>query len=111
MTSLIEIYKSIVQPKIDYAITLWGYSTDINVNKIQRMQNRAIRAILNNFDFVNYRGIDLVKDLNLFIVRQRRDYFMSLFMFKTIHGLVPNYISNEILVSVDVTERITRIVD
>ena len=30
---------------------------------------------------------------------------------KTIHGLVPNYISNEILVSVDVTERITRIVD
>ena len=110
-TSLIEIYKSIVQPKIDYAITLWGYSTDINVNKIQRMQNRAIRAIVNNFDFVNYRGIDLVKDLNLFTVRQRRDYFMSLFMFKTIHGLVPNYISNEILMSVDVIERISRNVD
>ena len=107
--SLTEIYKSIVQPKIDYAITLWGYSTDANINKIQRMQNRAIRAILNNFDYVNCRGIELVKTLNLFNVKQRRDYFMALFMFRSIHGLVPNYISNEITMSMDVIERVSRI--
>ena len=108
LNSLIVIYKSIVQPKIDYAITLWGYSTDANVNKIQRMQNRAIRAILNNFDYVNFRGIELIKSLRLFNIKQRRDYFMALFMFKSIHGMVPNYISNEIILSIDVKKRVSR---
>ena len=40
--SLVQIYKSYIQPKIDYAITVWGYSNENNMDKIQRMQNRAI---------------------------------------------------------------------
>ena len=63
--SLVQVYMSIMQPKIDYAITVWGYSTQNNLNKVQNMQNRAIRAIMNNYDFINVRGVDLVSQLKL----------------------------------------------
>ena len=90
------IYTSIIQPKIDYAISTWGYTTAHNINKVQRLQNRAARILTGNYDYVNTRGIDLVKTLGLMNVSQRRDYFMIMLMFKSIHGLVPNYLCDEI---------------
>ena len=89
---LMYIYTSIIQPKIDYAISIWGYTTAHNINKVQRLQNRAAIILTGNFDYVNTRGIDLVKNLGLMNVTQRRDYFMLIMMFKSIHGLVPHYI-------------------
>ena len=56
------IYISIIQPKIDYAITLWGYTSQQNLQKI-RLQNRAARIVSGNYDYVNTRGIELVKSL------------------------------------------------
>ena len=91
---LMYIYTSIIQPKIDYAISIWGYTTAHNINKVQRLQNRAARILTGNFDYVNTRGIDLVKNLGLMNVTQRRDYFMIIMIF--IHGLVPDYICDEI---------------
>ena len=70
---LMYIYMSIIQPKIDYAISIWGYATAHNINKVQRLQNRAARILTGNFDYVNTRGIDLVKTLGLMNVSQRRD--------------------------------------
>ena len=61
-----------------------------------------------NYDYVNTRGIDLVKTLGLMNVSQRRDYFMIMLMFKSIHGLVPNYLCDEITVQRDIAERTTR---
>ena len=86
--TLMYICSSIIQPKIDYAISIWGYTTAHNINKVQRLQNRAARILTGNFDYVNTRGIDLVKNLGLMNVTQRRDYFMLIMMFKSIHGLV-----------------------
>jgi hypothetical protein len=105
---LLDMYKSLIQPKIDYAITVWGYTTDQNLDRIQLLQNRAARVICNNFDFVNTRGINLVADLKLMNVRQRRDYFMALLVFKSIHGTAPDYLCNEIIMAVEVTNRISR---
>ena len=104
---LMYIYTSIIQPKIDYAISIWGYTTAHNINKVQRLQNRAARILTGNFDYVNTRGIDLVKNLGLMNVTQRRDYFMIIMMFKSIHGLVPDYICDEITMQRDITVRTT----
>ena len=69
------IFTSIIQPKIDYAISIWGYMTAHNINKVQQLQNRAARILTaGNYDYVNTRGIDLVKTLWLMNVSQRRDY-------------------------------------
>ena len=38
---LMSIYTSIIQPIIDYAISIWGYTSSHNLNKIQRLQNRS----------------------------------------------------------------------
>ena len=105
---LMYIYTSIVQPKIDYAISIWGYTTAHNINKVQRLQNRAARILTGNFDYVNTRGIDLVNNLGLMNVIQRRDYFMLIMMFKSIHGLVPDYICDQITMQRDITVRTTR---
>ena len=105
---LMYIYTSIIQPKIDYAISIWGYTTAYNINKVQRLQNRAARILTGNFDYVNTRGIDLVNNLGLMNVTQRRDYFMLIMMFKSIHGLVPDYICDQITMQRDITVRTTR---
>ena len=41
---LMLIYSSIIQPKFDNAITIWGYTCDHNLHKIQRLLNRAARG-------------------------------------------------------------------
>ena len=41
-------------------------------------------------------------------VIQRRDYFMLIMMFKSIHGLVPDYICDQITMQRDITVRTTR---
>ena len=89
---LAYIYISIIQPKIDYATTLWGYTCQQNLHKIQRLQNRAARIVSGKYDYVNTRGIELVKSLQWMHVHQRRDYFMSILMLKCIHGLAPDYL-------------------
>ena len=49
----------------------------------------------------------MVKTLGLMNVSQRRDYFMIIMIFKSIHGLVPDYICDEITMQRDITVRTT----
>ena len=43
---LIDIYGSIIQPHIDYCITLWGYAADIHINKIQKFKTELLGSSL-----------------------------------------------------------------
>ena len=79
---LMLIYSSIIQPKFDYAITIWGYTCDNNLHKIQRLQNRAARIITGNYDYVTTRGTELVRRLRWMCVTQRRNYFMSILTYR-----------------------------
>ena len=41
---LMYIYNSIIiQPRIDYAICAWGFTTNQNLSKVKLLQNRAAR--------------------------------------------------------------------
>ena len=102
------IYSSIIQPKCDYAITIWGHTCDNNLHKIQRLQNRAARIVTGNYDYVTTRGTELVRRLRWMCVTQRRDYFMSILMYKSIHGMAPVYLCNEITLHSEIAERTTR---
>ena len=82
-------------------------------NRTSYQQSPAVakqtcKNIACNYDYVNTRGIDLVKTLGLMNISQRRDYFMIMLMFKSIHGLVPNYLCDEITMQRDIAERTTR---
>ena len=52
----------------------------------------AARTILHNFDLINYRGTDLVKELGWQTVEERYKYLMSIFMYKCMSHSVPDYI-------------------
>ena len=108
MHVLIYIYQSIVQPQLDYAITIWGFTSQLNISKVQRLQNRAARIITGNFDYVHVRGIDIVKQLKWMNVIERRDYFMALSVFKCLHGMAPLYLSDCITMNDEVVIRDTR---
>ena len=90
---LIKIYQHTVQAHIDYCITVWGYAPSLYIDRVQCLQNRAARIITGNYDR-NIRGIDLVKDLGWFNVRQRRDYFTALLVYKSLNGISPDYITD-----------------
>ena len=74
---------------------------------MQRLQNRAARIITGNFDYINFRGLDIVKRqwMNVF---ERRDYFVALTVFKCIRGMAPTYISDCITICNEVAVRDTR---
>ena len=108
---LMSIYTNVIQPTIDYAISIWGCTSKQNIYKIQRLQNRAARIITGNYDFTNTRGIDLVKNLKWMCVSQRRYCFIAILMFKSIHGLAPHYLCDEITLQRDISTRSTRSLD
>eukprot|EP00914_Ancora_sagittata_P007950 GHVO01015676.1.p1 GENE.GHVO01015676.1~~GHVO01015676.1.p1 ORF type:complete len:140 (+),score=1.59 GHVO01015676.1:276-695(+) len=65
-----KIYLSTVQPCIDYAISVWGQTTETNLYKIQRLQNYGARIALNDFNY-EHRGMELVKHLKWMNVKDR----------------------------------------
>ena len=95
---MLRIYQCIIQPGLDYAITLWGFTSQLNLSRVQRLQNRAARIITGNFDYINVRCIDIVKRLKWMNVIERRDYFVALTVFKCISGMAPTYISDYITI-------------
>ena len=104
----IKIYNSTIQPTIDYVISVWGCTSQNNINKIQRQQNYCARVIEKNFDYVNYRGLTLVKKLGWMNIKERYFYFQTLLIFKCIHGLAPHYLTNNIIMEIEIKERKTR---
>ena len=91
---LMYIYQGIIQPRFDYAITIWGFTSKYNLSKVQTLQNGAARIITGDYDYVHVRGFDIVKKLKWMNVIQRRDYFVALSVLKCIHGMSPSYLSD-----------------
>jgi len=81
-----RIYFACIQPTIDYAITVWGNAPQYQIQSIQRLQNFAGRVLANDFDYINSRGLDILKSLRIMNVKQRFAYFSLVQMFKCIHG-------------------------
>ena len=108
--SLNYVYQAIVQSHIDYCLPVWGFTSESNINKVQRLQNRAARIIVGNYS-QDVRGIDLVRQLGWFNVKERRDYFTALSVFKSINGLFPVYMHDLFTFSRDVNARSTRQAD
>ncbi len=57
-----QVYKTIIQPNINYCITVWGYAPNVHVNTVQSLQTRATRIVSGNYDWT-IRGTDVVKEL------------------------------------------------
>ena len=73
---LVSLYLSIIQPHIDYCLSVWGSCNKTTMNSIQKIQNRAARIVTICFDF-NIRSIDLIRKFKWMTVEERCIYFTS----------------------------------
>ena len=104
---LSSLYYAFIKPFFDYCILIWGHSSASNLNRIQKLQNRAARMIKNSYDF-NISGLTIVKDLNLLNVSQRRDYINNLLIHKCHYCDAPNYLFDQLSIMCEVSSRETR---
>ena len=81
--------------EIDYAISVWGYTSMGNIDKIQRLQNRVARIFMNDFSY-EHHSIDIIHKLGWQTVLERREFLTGILMFKCIFNLAPFYLSDNI---------------
>ena len=105
---LLRGYKSYIQSKLGNGRSIWGCTTEGNLDRVQSIQNSCARFICQNYDHINTRGRDLVASLGVQTIRQRRDYFLSVLIFKCIHDLAPHYLCNDVTMIADVHDYNTR---
>ena len=93
--ALNNIYISFIQSTIDYCLTIYGNSSKQNLSSIQRLQNRAARAVTGDFDYSSSVS-GIIKDLGWMNLNQRFSYFLSILVFKCLNNLAPNYLSSSL---------------
>ena len=71
---------SFIQPHIDYCLSVNGNTSNSNLNKFQRFQNRAAHIISHNYDY-NISGDVIVTNLGWQIVSQRREQVLCRSLF------------------------------
>ena len=79
------------------------------IQNVFRLQNRAARIICQNVDIINYRGIDLVRELQWLSISQRINYFLCVLVLNCIHGNAPRYLSDSIDMASHMHDRNTRL--
>ena len=85
------LINSFVTSRLDYCKSLYYGLPANQLNKLQRVQNAAARLICNvsRFDHIT----PTLKDLHWLPVKFRIDFKILLIVFKALHGLAPDYIS------------------
>ena len=92
--SLNAVYVTCIQSLIDYCLTVYGNCTAKNRLALQRLQNRAARAVVGLFDY-NVSVSQIIKELHWFNIDHRFLYFMSVLMYKCLNNMSPLYLSNK----------------
>lgn len=85
-------FKTLVLPILEYANIVWDPFTQSNINKLERVQNKAVRFIFNRYDRVSVSG--LVAKANLKHTSARNKIARLRFMFKIVKGHLNGSISN-----------------
>ena len=80
----------------------WGMSVDGICYATVQVSNSSAQ------DYINFRGIEMVRTLRFQTIRERIDYFLCVSMFKCIHGFAPHYLCNDVTMYIDINGYDTR---
>lgn len=98
----IKIFNSIVKPHFEFCSTIMLMFNNEMVNRLQILQNKAMRIILKKNRFVS-KSV-LLKSLNWLNVDQRIKFNVLIFVFKIINGHLPNYLMEKLKYVEDLTQ-------
>ena len=82
---LSTLFLSIIQPHLDYCISVWGSCDQTKLQLLQKIQNTAARIVTNNFDF-STNSQELIQ-LGWMNMAQRHFYFTAISVFKVSNSL------------------------
>lgn len=85
------LFKSIIAPHYDYCSTILFLATNQEIDQLQKLQNRAMRIILNAGPLEHIK--DMLNKCNLLSVKQRIYFNVLKFMFKIKRNLLPEYLT------------------
>ena len=80
---LTTVYQTLVQPYFDYCSQVWGGLGTTLCNKLQRLQNRAVRIITKSG--YEIRSKNLLNQLGLPNLEERRNQQLNTLMYKVRH--------------------------
>ena len=87
---LLTLFKSLVQPHLDYCSQLWCPSAQTEINKIEAVQRSLIRRIREP----RVQGLSYwakLKTLRVYSQERRRERYIVIFIWKISQGLVSGY--------------------
>ena len=89
-----HIVRSLVLSRLDYGNSLLIGTTDVNFQRLQRIQNRAVRLIfgLKRRDHISPH----LAELHWLPVKERVNFKLLTIMFHCFHGCAPSYLQDDI---------------
>ncbi len=91
ITHMVTYYKSYIQPHIDYCNIIWASTSKANLKRIEILQKRACRIIMNyNCD----SALQAMADLNIMTIYERIFLRKAKFMYKVSSESTPLYIKD-----------------
>ncbi len=92
MEGRLTLYKSIISPHFEYCASLLYLCNFNEFDKLQKLQNRALRIILRCRARTSIKS--MLDKLNLLSVKQRTVMLTMTFIFKIKNKLLPNYLQH-----------------
>lgn len=102
----ISIYKSVIEPHFDYCSSLLFLSDESAFDRLQKLQNRAMRAVLMCKKLTPI--VDMLKALEWLSVKKRVYATTLTFIFKLKNGLLPQYLNEMFTFNGEMHEYATR---
>ena len=87
-----NLYTSIIESHFHYCSSVWGCCGNTEINKLQKLQYRAVRLITSSKSDTSCKPI--LFSLELKSVQEIIDFNTNSVIFKSIYGLAPGYLSN-----------------
>ena len=88
----VQVYQALIEPHFDYCCSVWDNFGETLSNKLQKLQNRAVRVITRSpYDA---SASPLLDSLHLDNLSLRRKKIKAKMMFKILKGDAPDYLQN-----------------
>ena len=88
----ITLYNTLVLPHLDYGATVWGAASNTSLDRLQKLQNRGMRIILQCHPRTHIQ--DMLFELKWLNVNQRLKLQRLVLMYTILNGLTPNYMKD-----------------
>jgi len=83
--ALITVNNAIVLPILDYSLILWGFTYNSHINRLERLQRRALRVM--SFSAFDADSDPLFKRMGIMTIKERLLFNTLIYIFKALNSL------------------------